>query len=181
MIRYCILATSLSWLISCDLAQQESKSVGYFDTDSLISESLNGLSFPLTLEKNVNLGSGTDIKKLNLSLEELQTELEVFEAINPNQPEYKNAWKIAENATGFSYTTLNPDKTELQSLNVMKEDESVVSISARTTSQNSVFSTSRSYLLTFIDGTLSEYQIEGSEQRHILKDSSSFLVTCKIL
>ena len=161
-------------LISCTAPSVEKASLGYFDTDSLFTSVIGGMSGDYDFKKTVTLEGQEEEKNLSMSVEQLQKELGLLSKINPNKPVYKNVWDIEKDGNTVVYTSKQPDKTELKSLQITFAGKRITQLNALVGDENSVFTTNRMFTIQFDQLGFRSYKIEGEETKHVLSENSNF-------
>ncbi|MEM9897317.1 MAG: hypothetical protein AAF789_13190 [Bacteroidota bacterium] len=132
-----------------------------------------------SVEKTVFLEENDETKRMMLDSAKWIKELNFLEEINPNQPEYVGALTRSENEEETILTLSEGENGALKRLSFSKNEDQFKYLEASFHEDKDVYIHHREISLTFADGLLSSYRIDGY-QKMMFKDTVRFKIVGKI-
>lgn len=131
------------------------------------------------MTKEVALNEKKEVKTIQMDSAAWRDELSFLEDINPNQSEYVGVFDKSTNGDETSLTLKAGEKGILKSLILTTADGIYTSIQATVFEDKDVYIHSRDIALSFDNGVLASYQIEGY-QRMLFSDTVRFSIRGKV-
>jgi hypothetical protein len=131
------------------------------------------------LTKEVWLDGKSESKIIEMDSILWKKELSFLKEINPNTPEYVGAFEKSEDNFETRLTLLPDEKGELKRLVYLIDGGKYALINATIHEEREVYVHHREFNVTFENGLLKTYQIEGY-QKIVLKDTIEFRITGEV-
>ena len=175
MTRLIAITLLAGWIGSCAEAPRVGTRAAYFDVDSLLALERSFLPTQnKRLRKQVQLGDSTEVQVLPADPGTVAEELKIFEAINPAQTKYANAFDIKQQGLNVVYRHVDPS-AELQRVTLTYQGDQLSDIVGIIKEKTAIYTSYRTMRLQFAEAHLSSYSVKGF-QKMVFSDTVFFQV-----
>jgi len=175
MVRWIAMALLAGVIVSCTERPPVGTRAEYFDVDSLLTQERSFLSTQnKRLRKQVQLGDSIDVQVLPADSITFSEELKIFEAINPSQNRYTNAFDIIKEGADVVYRHVDPF-AELRQVTLNYVGEDLSAIEGIVSEKTAIYTSYRAMSLRFAEGHLTSYAVSGF-QKMLFSDTVFFQV-----
>ncbi len=170
----------LSGLLSCSTTPRAVVGSEYLDLDSLLAEEISWLAQQgVALQKKVVLGDSVQVAELEGDSTVLTRELEIFLAINPAQPKYRNAFETQKQGAREEYTKVDVTG-ELQSFTVLYDGSALDRVTGIVYEETAIYTAFREFAIDFETGHIASFSVKGY-QKMILSDTVFFSAVTNVI
>lgn len=162
----------------CDpTLRPEEKLQAYFDLDSMLNAQVELLEAPgAHLQKEVVKDGQSETQFFEPDAERWQEEFELFSEFNLNKPHFVGAYAINKTGNTVQYIPVESRDLPIWKFEITYQNGQLKKLESGYVESKYIYSSSRDLTLSFNDGMLKTYQVDG-KQNMILMDEVKYRIS----